>query len=57
MIRHAKCYIKNYPRPQFVREEWEDLNGEWFVVKNDRRTYGYIYVRIGDLWSAIELWS
>lgn len=35
----------------------QDLNGEWFVVKNDRRTYGYIYVRIGDLWSAIELWS
>ena len=29
MIRHAKCYIKNYPRPQFVRKEWEDLNGEW----------------------------
>ena len=29
MIRHAKCYIKNYPRPQFVRAEWENLNGEW----------------------------
>ena len=29
MIRHAKCYIKNYPRPQFVREGWENLNGEW----------------------------
>ena len=35
----------------------QDINGEWFVVKNDRHTYGYIYVRIGDLWSAIELWS
>ncbi|GGG06906.1 beta-glucuronidase [Paenibacillus albidus] len=23
------AYIKNYPRPQFVREEWLDLNGEW----------------------------
>ncbi|MGN0174524.1 MAG: glycoside hydrolase family 2 protein [Acutalibacteraceae bacterium] len=22
-------YIKNYPRPQFVRDEWENLNGEW----------------------------
>ena len=22
--------LKNeYPRPQFVREEWENLNGEW----------------------------
>ena len=28
-IRHAKCYIKNYPRPQFVRADWADLNGEW----------------------------
>lgn len=23
------CYIKNYPRPQFVRKEWENLNGNW----------------------------
>lgn len=22
-------YIKDYPRPQLVREEWENLNGEW----------------------------
>lgn len=22
-------YIKNYPRPQLVRENWENLNGEW----------------------------
>ena len=29
MINHAKCYKKGYPRPQFVRDEWEDLNGEW----------------------------
>ena len=29
MIHHAKCYKKGYPRPQFVRAEWEDLNGEW----------------------------
>lgn len=28
-----KNYIKNYPRPQFVRNEWESLNGEWnFMV-------------------------
>ena len=24
-----KCYIKDYPRPQFVRTEWENLNGTW----------------------------
>lgn len=25
----TKKYMKNYPRPQFVREPWVDLNGEW----------------------------
>lgn len=24
-----KCYIKDYPRPQFVRNDWENLNGTW----------------------------
>lgn len=24
-----KCYIKDYPRPQFVRRNWENLNGTW----------------------------
>lgn len=24
-----KCYIKDYPRPQFVRNQWENLNGAW----------------------------
>lgn len=24
-----KCYQKDYPRPQLVRKEWTDLNGEW----------------------------
>ena len=24
-----KCYIKDYPRPQFVRNNWENLNGTW----------------------------
>ena len=32
MINHAKCYKKGYPRPQFVRDEWEDLNGEWLFA-------------------------
>lgn len=24
-----KCYIKDYPRPQFVRKDWVNLNGIW----------------------------
>ena len=24
-----KCYVKDYPRPQFVRKNWENLNGTW----------------------------
>ena len=24
-----KCYIKDYPRPQCVRTDWENLNGTW----------------------------
>lgn len=24
-----KCYVKDYPRPQFVRGNWENLNGAW----------------------------
>lgn len=25
----TKKYVKNYPRPQFVRDQWINLNGEW----------------------------
>ncbi|TNJ66125.1 glycoside hydrolase family 2 [Paenibacillus hemerocallicola] len=28
-------YIKNYPRPQFVRDHWIDLNGEWGFAFDD----------------------
>lgn len=28
-MKHVKCYRKGYPRPQFVREDWVDLNGKW----------------------------
>lgn len=28
-MNHAKCYIENYPRPQFVRSEWMSLDGRW----------------------------
>ena len=24
-----KCYKKDYPRPQFVRDNWMNLNGTW----------------------------
>lgn len=30
-----KCYIKDYPRPQFVRKEWESLNGKWNFIFDD----------------------
>ncbi len=26
---HVHCRIKDYPRPQFVRNEWTNLNGKW----------------------------
>ena len=28
-MKHTKCYIKEYPRPQLVRPDWANLNGEW----------------------------
>lgn len=28
-MKHVKCYQAGYPRPQFVRKDWEDLNGQW----------------------------
>lgn len=31
-----KCYKKDYPRPQFVRENWENLNGEWNFAFDDK---------------------
>ena len=27
-----KHYVKTYPRPQFVRKEWKNLNGEWDFI-------------------------
>lgn len=30
-----KCYIKDYPRPQFVRSDWENLNGTWDFAFDD----------------------
>lgn len=34
----TKKYIKDYPRPQFVRDNWVDLNGEWRFGFDDTRT-------------------
>ena len=28
-MKHTKCYIPEYPRPQFVRADWQNLYGEW----------------------------
>ncbi|MDO4283698.1 MAG: glycoside hydrolase family 2 TIM barrel-domain containing protein [Eubacteriales bacterium] len=30
-----KTYCKDYPRPQFVREEWQNLNGQWSFAFDD----------------------
>lgn len=43
-MNHAKCYIPNYPRPQFVRGSWLDLNGKWnfaFDKHNEGEATGY----------------
>ena len=31
----VQCYQKNYPRPQFVRQQWQDLNGTWDFAFDD----------------------
>jgi beta-galactosidase/beta-glucuronidase len=30
-----KCYVKDYPRPQFVRSNWRNLNGSWDFAFDD----------------------
>lgn len=30
------CYQPEYPRPQFVRSQWESLNGAWMFAFDDR---------------------
>lgn len=32
----TKCYIKDYPRPQFVRKDWINLNGKWQFLFDDQ---------------------
>ncbi len=31
----TECYVENYPRPQFVRGQWTDLNGQWDFAFDD----------------------
>lgn len=33
-----ECYRKDYPRPQFVRDNWENLNGAWDFAFDDTRS-------------------
>ena len=33
----TKSYIKDYPRPQLVREQWQSLNGAWDFVFDDEK--------------------
>ena len=34
-MKHVKCYKKDYPRPQYVRNNWTSLDGKWFFVFDD----------------------
>lgn len=34
----TRHYIKDYPRPQFVRDAWQSLNGEWDFRYDDDNT-------------------
>lgn len=37
-MKHVKCYIPEYPRPQLVRSDWVNLNGEWTFAFGDETT-------------------
>jgi beta-galactosidase/beta-glucuronidase len=34
-MKHTQWYKENYPRPQFVKNDWKDLCGEWDFVFDD----------------------
>lgn len=36
--KHMSCYIPDYPRPQFVRRQWTNLNGKWDFSFDDGKT-------------------
>ena len=35
--RKVKSDRKDYPRPQFVRKDWQNLNGEWDFIFDDNK--------------------
>ena len=40
-MEKMKYVLDEYPRPQFARESWDNLNGTWnfsFDDKNERET-------------------
>ena len=37
-MKHVKCYQQGYPRPQLVRKDWLDLNGEWLFAFGEDTT-------------------
>ena len=36
-MRNTKCFIENYPRPQFVNKNWQLLNGVWDFAFDDKQ--------------------
>ena len=34
-MKHVACFIANYPRPQFVNKDWQDLDGSWDFCFDD----------------------
>lgn len=34
-MKHVKCYKQGYPRPQYVRDNWTSLDGQWFFAFDD----------------------
>ena len=46
-IYGAACYIPDYPRPQFVRKAWINLNGAWSFCFDDNGEGGADWPAIG----------
>ena len=37
-MKHVKCYKDEYPRPQFVRNNFTTLDGKWFFAFDDLKS-------------------
>lgn len=37
-MKHTASYIPDYPRPQFVRRQWQNLDGEWDFAFDEKDT-------------------